>query len=217
MAPPARASNPLIEFKQKLEEWKVKAVCDKEYIRVKELLKWMVTGSPKKVDVLLWSCKSPGENFSYDSKRILQDDTRCLLIFSILLELGEGNLIHALLKHDYTDRKLPLDLAQLERNSTFKQNPGLSKRFNDTQWKYCPVRFELTGERDLTQDHIVPIFCKQRINEGGTAVIYEILVQEEFVNEALRAAVPYSRGVDSQYGPVSCVYQVFPWNYKDLA
>lgn len=194
--------DPVSELKRKLEEYKVEAVCGRKYIQVQKLIAWMTTGVPNtNVDRLLFACNKV--DFAIDSRKLARGADRCLLIFSILVELGEGSLMHHLRKFDtFKDSSLPIPLAFLESVSTFKQKPGLAHRFNEAQWKYCPLRFELTEEREIAPDRIVPICEKTLIKEGGTSYINEIFVQEEFVDIALRETVPDSRYDDSKFGTV---------------
>ncbi|EXJ58240.1 serine/threonine protein kinase [Cladophialophora yegresii CBS 114405] len=196
--------DPIHEFMQQLEKWKVTAVCGRQYIQVQNLKRWMlegrVDGQPTKVDRLLFACCRSKNSFSLLSDKITEGPWKCLLVFSILLELGNGALIEDLRSPEVNDDRLPVPLAVLERRTVFARYPELLRRFEKAQWKYCPLTFEPNERQSLTADHIVPICRKKKINEGGTARIYEIVVQEEFVTEALAKAVPRSRFVDEDYG-----------------
>ncbi|OCT51221.1 hypothetical protein CLCR_07949 [Cladophialophora carrionii] len=197
----APGPDPLDEFKQELEKWKVTAVCKRQYIQVQKLKRWMMEGQPTNIDRLLFACGGRKKSFSLVSNKITEGPRKCLLVFGILLELDSGALIEDLRSNEVNDNRLPIPLAVLERHTAFRQYPELLRRFEKAQWKYCALAFELNEPQSLTADHIVPICFKQQISEGGTARIYEITVQEEFVTEALAKAVPRSRFDDPDYGP----------------
>ncbi|KIW66740.1 hypothetical protein PV04_06040 [Phialophora macrospora] len=201
MTSPTPVLDPVSEFMQKLEELKVTAVCKRQYIQVQKLKRWMLEGQPKNVDRLLSACYNKKSGFSLVSAHITEGSRKRLLVFSILLELGHGDLIEDLRSNEVDDSRLPIPLTVLERRTVFRQHPTLVSRFEKAQWKYCPLAFELNEAQSLTADHIVPICFKQQINEGGTARVYEIIVQEEFVTKALAEAVPLSRFIDPEYGP----------------
>ena len=195
-------------------------MCKRKYIQVSKLLEWMNEEVPiatlgvstKNIDRLLASCQRRRGGFSQDSKGFAKGGSPCVLIFSILLELNAGHLVHDLRRQGWNDHQLPLDLAQLERNKTLRTSPGLAQQFNDAQWKYCPLRFGVTEEVDIPREHIVPICVKQRINEGGTAFIYQIFVQAEFLDVELKRTVAHSRYDDPNYGPVSFICQKIVFN-----
>ena len=176
MTPANSASDPVLEFKRKLEEWKVTAVCNRQYIQVRKLKQWMAEGDPKNLDRLLSACRDNRKSFPIDSNQITKERRQCLLVLSILIELDQGALIEELRSSDVNDNRLPIPLSVLQRRPIFKQHPQLGERFEKAQWKYCPLVFELNEPQSLTADHIVPICFKQQINKGGTSYVYEIIV-----------------------------------------
>ncbi|ERF73563.1 hypothetical protein EPUS_07497 [Endocarpon pusillum Z07020] len=200
MATVRSTGGPRTEFLSSLDEMKVKAVCGRQYVQVEKLQEWMTRGKPRNIDRLLDSCRKDQHGFPIDTNKYMRGDKKCLLVFSIFLELEEGELIYDLRDRGFVDGRLPLDLAYLER--VLKNKPNLAQRFNKAQWKYTPLKFEFQDqEKESPADRIVPICLKEEINEGGTAVVYQILVQEEFVSKGLRDAVPNSRYNDQKYGP----------------
>jgi hypothetical protein len=81
----------------------------------------------------------------------------------------------------------------------------IANRFDRAQWQFCPAKFEKGDDIDyINENRIIPICKKKAINnKGGTAVLWHVAVQEEFLGKKLREAVPSSRFVDSEFGPVS--------------
>jgi hypothetical protein len=194
------------QFKDKLKEWTVRAACGREYIQVAKLTKWMHE-APKgttNVDLLLSHCRSK-DRFSIEVSQITGGDRPCLLVFSILLEIDKGNLIELFRKINIDDGKLPLDLTALEKYMrSLKLDKGIAAAFDRRQWKYRPLRFELSDTQMLEPNRIIPICEKGLINlKGGTADVHQILVQEEFVSESIKKIVPTSHCFDPKLGTVS--------------
>jgi hypothetical protein len=129
--------------------------------------------------------------------QILLDGAQCCVaVFSILLQIGWGDLIHLFRSHEIFDSSLPVVLFTLK--DIFREmirylqledqiSPdALAEDFNNQQWSFCPAIFR-EGEFDFVQNRIIPIFSKEKINtKGGTATLWQIEVLEEFVHESLR-------------------------------
>lgn len=208
MTPTPLTENPRQEFLRFLKEHKINAKCGREYVLIAELQTWMTQGKPKtNFERLLEACrtetKTPQHHFSVDAETYTHGDKKRLLLISILIELDLGHLIHRLKGQKLVDSKLPIDLAGLQK--VFKDDADVARQFNDAQWKYCPLHFEFQDEEEREPaDRIVPICCKEKISQkGGSAVVYQISVQADFVSQRLKDAVASSRYHDRSYGPVS--------------
>src|SRR5204862_5856837 len=95
------------------------------------------------------------------------------------------------------DAALPFDALKLQ---TILERIGIpnagtvAERSDAAQWSYCPVKFDLRVGRNYSRNQIIPICRKRPINQkGGTASLWLIEVQEEFVGDLLKDAVPASR------------------------
>jgi len=144
--------------------------------------------------------------------------TGCIKIFSILLKMGWGCLVHLFRSQQKCDHNLPIDIHNLNRifQTILKKlssrqiyfDPGaLADEFDELQSQFCPAKFELEEESSFDQKQIIPIVKKSILsNKGGTAVLWQIEVLQEFVTDKLAAAVPQSQ-YDPQdgLGPVSCI------------
>ncbi|KAI9767404.1 MAG: hypothetical protein M1839_004508 [Geoglossum umbratile] len=197
------------EFKIKLGEYKVKAVCGRHYILVGELKEWLRSkqGSDSRIELLLGAAyrDSTGPGFPITSEKVSET---CLLVFSILLELDLGNLIHRFSRANITDARIPLSLLtlreRLKANAvglTDDDAERIAQRFNELQWAFCPVRFELDMAINSEKSFIIPVCKKDEIGKGGTARVWMIMVRAEFVGDKLKALVPDSGFDDPTHGP----------------
>lgn len=98
---------------------------------------------------------------------------------AILLLISEGPMI----KHfvEYTslqDYRLP------HRNPPddfpFSPNPNFFERFSDQQWQFCAKTLKHMSDHDLHNEEILPITHKEEIGSGGNAVIFKVIVDEEY-------------------------------------
>ncbi|KAF2659609.1 kinase-like protein [Lophiostoma macrostomum CBS 122681] len=130
---------------------------------------------------------------------------RCILIFSILLEIGLGKLIYDV-QQSVTDVNLPVDLGKLK--DVFQPHDpngslGCATKFDEAQYKYGPITFRWDTTKHYDAKCVVPICRKQVIGRGGQGEVYKILVQEEYVCEQLREQLPHdehTRIEDPEYG-----------------
>lgn len=144
-------------------------------------------------------------------ERVLAGHKRsCLLTFCILLELGQGHLLHQLVRHDICDKTLPLDLKALRRaieKFRVAGSPDLAEEFDKKQWKYFPVFLEPDLSGSWHSQKILPFCDRELINDkGSTAEIHQIAVPEEYVDEQLgKFAIKFQHPeFPEQIGPV-CV------------
>jgi hypothetical protein len=168
-------------FKAQLEKCTQYAACGRPYILVSKLTQWM--DSKVRVDTagqsyttrqanrLLHAAYNPGRwdgpALPIDVNKLFGDRSRCLLVFSILLELRLSHLIHHFFRKDKVDRHLPIDLNTLE--STFRaietnEADERAKQFDNIQWRFCPVQFDLDMSKEFWKDFVLPICNKQPIN-----------------------------------------------------
>ncbi|MCJ1308075.1 hypothetical protein MMC25_001726 [Agyrium rufum] len=199
------------DFYAKLKECSVKAVCKREYVLVSRLVQWLKSLRPGEQDSQLtyllrvtYSQRvEPG--LLIDAERVCNSNQSAVLVFSILLELGHGNLIDDFQRYSILDRCLPISLWDLrDKLSRFVRTSDVAEdvavRFNVSQWRYCPATFDDIMRKVYEKDRIIPICARFQINEkGGTADLWQIVVHEEFVGKELRKRVEYTR--DLPRGP----------------
>jgi hypothetical protein len=205
----------LQEAVDKIQECTVRAVCGREYVRTGALQSWLVAEVQTRARVRkIMDAATRHHNVSLflSKHQILDrgDIDCCLILFSILLELHLGHLLRPLEAVGIRDRKLPMNLHEIERltqNLKLPRESGIPSvnelvlKVYKAQWHFCPVNFELgMSERNLYMDHILPVCRKHKLSETATAIFFQIQVQEEFVGPKLKQAVPTSRFYDDQYG-----------------
>lgn len=201
------------DFKEKLKEYTLEAKCGRSYVLVEQLTKWLKSKRPEtnttQASNLLsatYSRRQPQHQFLPITPRQLETDEECrLIIFSILLKLELGHLIHYFQRWGRFDTHLPIDLQLLKPK--FK---GLMSRcdadklltsFEEAQWSFCPARFKLDMGREFDRNEVIPICGKEMINaKGGTAQLWQIKIQEEFVGPDLRDVAQSAKFVDKKFG-----------------
>ena len=136
----------------------------------------------------------------------------CLLVFSILLVLKRGVLVDRFQKRGIVDSQIPMPLERLQ---TRIKEMGLSDTdanklaysLYEKQFLFCPIMIFRNMDRYYDKEYIMPICQKQKINDkaGSATGIYLIEVQEQYVDDDLKAgAVRYENKMDG-FGHVSLV------------
>ena len=200
-------------FKYKLrKDWTRKAVCDREYILVHRLKAWMNNveegGTQNNAGRLLHAVYSnhPKHQFQpVDSQSI----STCLLVFAILLLHGFGDRVHHFRRANIADNILGTSslsyrtLRHMLRDDAEQANKVLTL-FDRDRWKFCPVEIRSDMEKTYLYDRQIVPFCKkQAINEkGGTAQVFQVLLQEDFVSSELQDRMSYSKVEDKEFGTV---------------
>ncbi|KAL1606266.1 hypothetical protein SLS60_003668 [Paraconiothyrium brasiliense] len=178
------------------------------YVRTDDLVNWMTntTGAQEPIAKRLLdeAYRSPSSQRSseffipYNTIcREPQHRDRCIIAFSILLEIGLGHLIHDVQQEDIVDQILPMTPRLLEekfRRIAERQGSGfadqglnIANRFNEAQWKYFPVTFTLGMDKNFSEQRVFPICRKREIGRGGQARVFQILVQDNYIAPELRS------------------------------
>ena len=194
----------LREFKRLIQDCTSQAVCGRSYVRVARLKTWLRGRNEPHHHMTQIACllhtayRNDPIGWSVESDRCASEESCCLLVFSILLLLNKSNLIHVFQRNNIMDYHLPKPLRELEfaLQGAGVDNPReLAVAFNEKQWSFCPVNFDLHLSREYRQEEIIlPICRKEVINvKGGTAQLYQIDVREDFIGPRLRKAAARSR------------------------
>ena len=191
----------LAEFDRKLEEYTATAICGKSYVRVQKLQTWLQNPGPKSgasrpsnaTHLLHAAYRHHNKpNLPIQPDDLTVRDECCLLIFSILLTIGCGDMINIFNHEDKFDSHLPLQWSPVQ--SLFGRNrEGQAAQFFKEQWRFCPARFDLHRTKNYLNNRVIPICRKHLIKEGGTAQLWHIDVYEEFVTPKLREVAKGSR------------------------
>ena len=212
MAPTTAQSHPTIpDFGGALESCTLKSYDGRRFILVSKLKKWLNSplqdSTATHIQILLRSAYE--KQFAPVTTNDICSDF--LLVFSILLEIGQGHLIEAFLNHSLNDHKLPFNITSLKQtleaeraqNGDTAIKREVLEAFDGVQWKYCAPSFQLEAKQVHPPQCILPICRRKTINEkGGTAHLWEIEVPEEFVGKSLREKVENS-GYEGESGKVS--------------
>ncbi|KAF2114185.1 kinase-like domain-containing protein [Lophiotrema nucula] len=186
------------QFKEKLKEYKV-AVCDggRPYIRTDPLIEWMRATEPRhgssNADRLLleaYNVKGWSSFLPISTSKICDGGhDRCAIVFSILLEIGLAHMIHDVQKRGIIDQFVPMSLADLKSKfSDIDPSNGirLAELFDRAQWKFRPVMMTWDMDREYQEQHYLPFCRKTEIGKGGQARVFQIAVQEDYVDNDLR-------------------------------
>lgn len=206
----SNAATPIHGFQHILEEKHTKtAVCGRRYIFVESLKKWLRGSLSRKgpIDDLVPAAytvyKEVKPNSPWPWPQIpaeqISSSTGCqLLVFSILLLLDQGHLIHKFNRKGINDDSLPVTdsklLAKIFSNHQLGDPSQLALDFQRLQWQFCPPQFGLGRDMEFGENVILPIHQQHIITEkGATACVSSIVVPEEFVSVALQREAEHSR------------------------
>ena len=205
-------------FKEKLQQITIKPECDqcegcgRSYIQLEKLRHWLKEKSLKRAsstwaDLCLQAGSQGYDNGSLSLKDINMPGRESLLVFSILYDMGASGLIEDFQRWEFEDNKLPINVLVLEAKLKEKNSAEatlLAEKFDKRQWTFCPAKFDDSRSFDCEKSRIVPI-CKRGLlsNKGGTSVLWQIAVQEEFVGEKLRQMSVKMTFTDPTFGVVS--------------
>jgi hypothetical protein len=139
-------------------------------------------------------------------------DSDTVLIFSILLQLGQANLLPEIIENGISDKSLPLtkdDLRVLSLQIDVDT-------FFEMQWQYCGATFELDGDYEWPEEMVIPICSQNLMAEGRTAKVYEVAIPREFLGPKLAHAFWYCRykGSDADVEPV--LESSFPYSETEF-
>ena len=106
--------------------------------------------------------------------------------FATLLCIGEGRMIHHFQQYKtLRDGKLPYH----NRPDDFPvTTPDMFEDFKRAQWQFCASKLEYGMNDRFKEEEILPITYKEEIGSGGSAIIYKIVVEENY--NALRPRGP---------------------------
>ena len=123
------------------------------------------------LDAVLDSQERPALDANYVRRHYLQS-------FAILLCIGEGRMIHHFQQHSsLRDLKLPHRTPPSEFPFTI---PGKFEDFKKEQWQFCASPLEYGMNDRFKEEDILPIIRKEKIGEGGSAIVYKIVVDEGY-------------------------------------
>ena len=187
-------------YLEKIRSYTIENVDGQQYILTSSLVDWLVAKAnpiASHLDILLDYVYAQNFMVPINTVKVSVGSQKCLLVFSILLELGHGYLIDKFQQHNLTDDRLPFALAQLEDTMAKMELIGvdwLARKFSEKQWAYLPMHFEYGASFVCPPQRIVPIHQRQRINDkGGIATLWRVVILEAFVDHDLRQVASNAR------------------------
>lgn len=155
--PTARRYHELLEG-----SWTCKTEDDREFILVSELEIWMHRHDTNRQQpnggILLDHAYNQRNKINETNWQIVssQGDSRCVLVFALLLKLGYGHLIHIFKRMEINDRNIGALSPMGEKaisEALFRQGPKyghsaeefeeIARQFAHYQWAFAPVNIEV--------------------------------------------------------------------------
>lgn len=130
---------------------------------------------PRRVENLLDAVLNDHERPAVDANYVRD---HYLQSFATLLCIGEGRMIHHFQQHKaLRDQKLPYRTRPDEFPTT---TPDKFEDFKEAQWQFCASDLEYGMNDRFKEEEILPLILKEKIGEGGSAIIYKIVVDEGY-------------------------------------
>ncbi|KAL8649187.1 MAG: hypothetical protein Q9210_004551 [Variospora velana] len=102
-----------------------------------------------------------------------------LRTFAILLCIDEAHWIYNFQQYrSLRDEKMPYDTRPADFPHTINSN--LFERFQAAQWQFCATPFQYDMKDRFKRQEILPITSKTEIGRGGSATIFQIVVDESY-------------------------------------
>jgi hypothetical protein len=214
-------------FDKKVREFTVLSVCHREFIRVEQLRKWMnseieINGISEgachrllRASYRQYLQHHPGLPIT-DTSMAKDEDEGCVTVFAILLSIAKGHIVHLFQRYHIMDKLLPMrrtdlktGLEHIEKDlrrhgsneyMALEDINKLVEAFDKAQWKFNPAKLSLDMDKTYAEFQVIPICRWEHIHLGGIADVWQIMVQEEFVKESLRNAIPNARFESEEFG-----------------
>lgn len=204
-------------FQHKLQkDWKRRTACGRFYVDTNSLVAWMNESETDnnlsnagRLLIEVYPRNSPrGRTLvSPSTKDISSVEDRALLVFGILLELGHGDLIDLFQRSKIIDKDLSTSQVyrnqlQYELASNGVPDPiGIIDKFERAKWSFCPAIIRNGKSERFINGTILPYSKRDRVNEkGGTAEVWQVLLQEDVMKQDLKEAIKGSRFKHKEFG-----------------
>jgi hypothetical protein len=151
----------LKNFAATLDQLTVTAVDGSRYVRISALSEWMrdfadeLEGRWISRTELLANAVYHGWR---DFPPIISNEGSncCVIVFSILLDLGLGHRVHDFTQKGIVDSNLPQDLATLKNKFKPQKGDGeyLANKFNERQWKFSLAQFSENMDEEFFENRV---------------------------------------------------------------
>ena len=114
------------------------------------------------------------------TKDILGKEHSYVLIFAILLRIGQGRLIRHFSQHtSLCDTYLPFTAMPSAFPGALRQQE-IFKDFRAMQWQFCPARMDSRQIAIWEEERILPIHTMEPIGKGGSADTFRIQIHDQY-------------------------------------
>ncbi|KAH6672834.1 hypothetical protein B0J14DRAFT_700840 [Halenospora varia] len=195
--------------------------CPTSFINTEPLLEWMLTirGDGKSNAERLLDEVAPSRPNFVQPESIFRGEKTSILVFSILLMESRGELIYHFYSAGVFDKdlenegwpwssndSLEEDLrTELQSDRKFESQSQSVEKIIDEFKKdariFCPARLELNMTRHFPPKKILPFFERKKVNnKGGTASVYYVTIQENYLCEDIKKALENRSFLSDEYG-----------------
>ena len=130
---------------------------------------------PRHLENLLDAVLNSRERHAVDPNYVRE---HYLQSFATLLCIGEGGMIHHFQQYNsLRDQKLPYHTKPDDFPVT---TPDKFDEFKRQQWQFCASKLEYGMNDRFKEEDILPITRKEKIGEGGSAIIYKVVVDQSY-------------------------------------
>ncbi|KAI9687319.1 MAG: hypothetical protein M1822_002362 [Bathelium mastoideum] len=185
----------------------------RRFYHVDAIVEWMQRLEPgnslRNAELLIREVRPVRPGFNLDIEKFLYGPDRCLVVLAILVTQKRGHLIDILRRSGIVDQHLTYltennfrDLRNELEAGHISDRKEICSDFESDLWSFCPATLSLRmNGRYHTGQYIMPFCQKQQVNEkGGTAQVYEVVVQEDFVPKPLREKLQRAKFTDPKFG-----------------
>ncbi|KAK0653691.1 kinase-like domain-containing protein [Cercophora samala] len=206
-------------FFEMLDKCRRKSYDNRHFYHPDDIKAWMLIEDENhitNVAHLLQDVQSPSR---FHTVARLEDSA--MVVFAVLVSIRCGNLLSGFLQYfreeGDLDRAIPDSI-----NGTLKLQFGrasadiadIISRFDQERWAFIPAKIQRMHEQTAAlkdRPFILPFCKKQLVGEGGTAVVYKVLIQEDLMPNTLRGELA---GSEVEGEDLKKYYQLAVKSYK---
>lgn len=191
------------EFRSILRQSTFTSALDgRSFVRFSPVAEWLTTltnrdtAPTRRIDDIHSLLCPKKKNLEYSN---VQNADIQIKSFCILFTIGCLEILDILSPYTLLDRDLPLSMRMLQELAHKDASDRFTSFINDffeAQWSFCPATFDLSKDKTLKSEFVIPISSMKIIGAGRTACIYEVTVSEEFLEPSLADSLSFSRSRD---------------------
>ena len=189
-------------FREGLKWMTLTSICNRKIILTQDLLEWWAKDD--RVEHLVNEI-SNGTNWTVGDIRTVIDklstNSCLLLVFSLLLQLGEGHQIDTFIRCMDSHTAFQ-EINRTHVEAAMNRGKGFDEefvnRFERHRWPYHPIKLNYPLEKNFDRRFILPIIKHKRIKDGSYASVWLVDIPAQFVEEELRQITKAYRYKDGQ-------------------